>query len=101
MKTRKKNRLDAFHYNDWYFFITVNVQNHEKVFGEVVDDKMILKNINHKIFDPSYEKIIFSNDGLRKIAVFFLFRVQSRKGAKTPISNPTPFFSWRDNKTLI
>ena len=37
-----KNRLDAFHYNDWYFFITVNVQNHEKVFGEVVDDKMIL-----------------------------------------------------------
>jgi hypothetical protein len=42
LKTRKKNRLDAFHYNDWYFFITVNVQNHEKVFGEVVDDKMIL-----------------------------------------------------------
>lgn len=42
LKTRKKNRLDAFHYNDWYFFITVNVQNHEKVFGEVVDDKVIL-----------------------------------------------------------
>ncbi|HOG15447.1 MAG TPA: hypothetical protein PK674_02565 [Candidatus Absconditabacterales bacterium] len=42
LKTRKKNRLDAFHYNDGYFFITVNVQNHEKVFGEVVDDKMIL-----------------------------------------------------------
>lgn len=42
LKTRKKNRLDAFHYNDWYFFTTVNVQNHEKVFGEVVDDKVIL-----------------------------------------------------------
>lgn len=42
MKQRKKNRLDAFHYNSGCFFVTINVKNHQKVFGDVIDDKMIL-----------------------------------------------------------
>ncbi|MBK7230638.1 MAG: hypothetical protein IPH97_17620 [Ignavibacteriales bacterium] len=38
----------------------------ENITYDYTDDKMILKNINHKIFDPSYEKIIFSNDNKTK-----------------------------------
>ena len=42
LKNRKKNRLDSFHYNEWYFFVTINVQDHKKVFGEVVGEEMVL-----------------------------------------------------------
>jgi len=42
MKDRKKNRLEAFHYNSWYFFVTINVKNHAKIFGEVVGEGMVL-----------------------------------------------------------
>lgn len=42
IKNRKKNRLDAFHYNNWYFFVTINVNNHQKVFGDVVGEEMVL-----------------------------------------------------------
>ena len=42
MKDRKKNRLDSFHYTSGYFFVTINVKNHHKVFWEIVEDEMIL-----------------------------------------------------------
>ncbi len=42
MKNRKRNRLDSFHYDSGYFFVTINVKNHNKVFWEVVGDEMIL-----------------------------------------------------------
>jgi putative transposase len=42
IKNRKKNRLDAFHYNNWYFFVTINVNNHQKVFGDIVGEEMVL-----------------------------------------------------------
>ena len=42
LKNRKKNRLDSFHYNEWYFFVTINVQDHKKIFGEVVGEEMVL-----------------------------------------------------------
>ena len=37
---RKKNRLEMFLYKEWYFFVTINVQNHECVFWEVVGEEM-------------------------------------------------------------
>ncbi|MCX6823928.1 MAG: hypothetical protein NT085_02280 [candidate division SR1 bacterium] len=37
---RKKNRLETFLYKEGYFFITINVQNHACVFGEVVGEEM-------------------------------------------------------------
>ncbi len=61
MKDRKKNRLDKFHYDSWYFFVTINVKDNKKVFGEVIDDKIILneygKIVEKCIYDlPSHYK---------------------------------------------
>ena len=40
--SRKKNRLESFLYQEGYFFVTINVQDRKRVFGEIVDEKMIL-----------------------------------------------------------
>jgi len=42
MKDRKKNRLDSFHYNSGYFFVTINTKDNKKIFGEVIKDEMVL-----------------------------------------------------------
>ena len=42
LPSRKKNRLEPFLYKEGYFFVTINVQNHECVFGEVVSEEMKL-----------------------------------------------------------
>jgi len=41
-KSRKENRLPIFLYREGCFFITINVQHHEKVFGEVIGEEMKL-----------------------------------------------------------
>ncbi len=42
VKVRKKNRLEKFLYSNWYFFVTINSQNHIKYFWEVINDEMVL-----------------------------------------------------------
>lgn len=40
--SRKKNRLERFLYREGCFFVTINVNHHERVFGEVVGEEMKL-----------------------------------------------------------
>lgn len=65
MENRKKNRLDSFHYNSWYFFVTINVEKHQKVFGDVVDEKMVLNKYG-KIVEKYWINInaVYSNVSL-------------------------------------
>ena len=42
LPSRKKNRLEPFLYKEGYFFVTINVDHHESVFGEIVDEEMDL-----------------------------------------------------------
>ncbi len=42
LPSRKKNRLEMFLYKEWMFFVTMNTQNHEHIFGEVVGEEMKL-----------------------------------------------------------
>lgn len=42
IKNREKNRLDGFHYNNWYFFVKKNIEKYQKVFGDVVNEEMVL-----------------------------------------------------------
>jgi len=42
LPSRKKHRLEMFLYKEGCFFVTINVQNHIRVFWEVVNDNMEL-----------------------------------------------------------
>ena len=42
LRSRKQNRLPIFLYREGCFFVTINVQHHENVFGEVVGEEMKL-----------------------------------------------------------
>ncbi len=42
LPSRKKNRLEPFLYKEGYFFVTINVDHHESIFGEIVDEEMEL-----------------------------------------------------------
>ncbi|HRX63912.1 MAG TPA: hypothetical protein P5060_02300 [Candidatus Absconditabacterales bacterium] len=67
MKNRKKNRLDSFHYDSGYFFVTINVKDHKKVFGDVVGDEIILNNCGKVIKEywlhiPKIHQNVFLGD---------------------------------------
>lgn len=42
LPSRKKNRLEMFLYKEWMFYVTINVQDHICVFGEVVNEEIKL-----------------------------------------------------------
>jgi len=50
-KSRKENRLPIFLYREGCFFITINVQHHEKVFGEVTGEEMKLNEYGEIVKD--------------------------------------------------
>jgi REP element-mobilizing transposase RayT len=42
LASRKQNRLPKHLYREGGFFVTINVHHHEKVFGEVVGEEMVV-----------------------------------------------------------
>ncbi|HRX63929.1 MAG TPA: hypothetical protein P5060_02385 [Candidatus Absconditabacterales bacterium] len=103
LKNRKQNRLDSFHYDSGYFFVTINTKDHQKVFGEVLGDEMILNeygkivkeywiNINKVYSNVSIGNFIIMPNHMHGIIIIDnvgeLIKLPSNKNGKI-ISSPT------------